>query len=149
MAMRRVSPGAKVAVFLVAIVALAGAAFLGWNALKSAMPPSGSDLPEQVVAGESFAPGETVEIFGTKTEAILDGVTQKVQAADPSEEWKTALDDVTCNDSNVCTALAPDSAAGGDGEGGGGFMGTGMSLGMLAGGLIFGWILYVILTEEN
>lgn len=147
--MRRVSPGNKVVIFLVAVVALVSAAFFGWNALKTAMPSSGPDLPEEVVAGESFVPGETVEIFGTKTEAILDGVTQKVKAADPSEEWKSALEDVTCDDSNVCTALAPASGAGGGGDGEGGFMGTGMSLSMLAGGLLFGWILYVILTEES
>lgn len=150
MATRHMSPAAKAGIFIFALVAAAILVAVGWSMVKPLLGSSG--LPGEVVAGDSFEPGAVVEIYGAETEAVLDGVTQKVQATDPTDEWKEALQDVSCDDSNVCTALAPSSAAGEDGEGGG-FLDSimtpvGGSLSGLLGAGLIGYMIYAIINEE-
>lgn len=149
MAVRRVSPGAKVGIFVVALLALGILGFFGWNAIKGMLPGQGTQLPEQVVAGETFEPDKTVNLYGTETKTVLDGVSQKVKAESPTKEWKDGLEDVKCNDDKVCTALAPQSGSAGGGEGGEGFLGTGYTVGGMIGLLVLGFFGYYLIMPDN
>lgn len=149
MAVRRVSPGAKVGIFVVALLSLGLLAFFGWNFVQDKLPGSGSTLPEQVVAGETFQPDKTVDLYGTETKTVLDGVSQKVKAENPTKEWKEGLEDVKCNADKVCTAPAPQSgSAAGDGEGNG-FMGSGYTISGLIGFAVLGLFMYYLIVPDN
>lgn len=161
LAVRHISPGAKVGIFLFTIIAIGVLGFIGWhylqnNVLESSDPTEGS---EEILAGETFESGAEVDFFDTDTEAILDGAEQRVQAVDPSDEWLETLEEqgreVTCEDDGLCVAEAPTSLpgmSGGSGDGlfsGDGFLGTGYPIGMIVLGALAVWILYIILVEEN
>ena len=163
MARRRMSPGAKVGIF-VAVIAITGILFaVGWSFLSSLLDnPDGEEYPIELVAGEEFKPEEVVNFKGTDTTAILDGVTQKVQAQDPTEEWLAALPEAECNDDNLCTSPAPNSVAapstGDDGGSTGGnffedllarFGITGTSVTSLVGAGIGATLLYFLITDDD
>lgn len=153
LAVGRVSPGAKVMVFLIVLVTIGILGFVGYKFVTNTVTGATSKLPEQVVAGETFEAGANVDLYGSKTEAVLDGVTQKVRATNPTDEWKKSLEKVDCNKKNVCTALAPDSAtdkSDGKGPGKGGFLGTGMTIGTIV-AVVLGLAMfyYAFLAEDS
>lgn len=150
MAVRHMSPGAKLGIFLFILVSVGVIGFVGWKYVSANLLSTASTLPEQVTAGETFEPGAVVDIYDTETEAVLDGVTQKIKAENPTDEWKEALEKVDCNDKNVCTALAPASGTSEDGgEGKGGFLNTGWPLASILGIGLLMWAAYFIINEET
>lgn len=63
-----------------------------------------------LVAGDNFEPGYSEVIYGSRTEAYLDGIEQRVKATKPSSSWKKAMTDPSCSaTTTVCTAPAPTS----------------------------------------
>lgn len=156
MAIRRVSPGAKLAIFLTILVTVGLLAFFGWKFVSDNFLNSESDVPAEITAGEEFEPGASVNLFDTETEAVLDGVEQKVQAVNPTDEWVDALAEVDCDDSNVCTAPAPAGTVSG-GDGGGisfdpnsdDFLGTGLGLSAILGMGILMWMIYTIIQGDG
>lgn len=146
---RPISPGARVATFLFAIVAVGVLSFVGWKYVKGMLSDASHDLPPALVAGDTFDAGQSEVVFGTETEAVLDGVEQKIQAEDPTDEWLENVADAVCDKSDVCTAPAfPTDVAQAAGEASG-FLGTGWSLPTLVGLLILVWFAYVVITEEG
>lgn len=71
--------------------------------------PSTSPSAESLVAGPAFEPGAEGRLYGTETEAFLEGLQQKVRAVDPSQEWRDAFPGAVCSGEGVetCVADAP------------------------------------------
>ena len=159
MARRRMSPGGKVGIF-VAVLALAGIlCMIGWTFLSLlASEDGGEAYPVELVAGEEFKPEAVVDFKGTETKAVLDGLTQKVQAQDPTEEWLAAMPDAECDDANLCTSPAPNSASAPAGEGEeGNFLQNLLSrfgikeasLGTLIATLLGAGVVYLLIDEQS
>lgn len=119
-----VSPAVKIAAAVAVVLILGVSVFFGFKMYKDLTEPSAAD--SALTSGESFEPGAHEQQFGTDTEGILDGLTQKVKAVAPSQEWKDAYPDAVCgadaNGVEECIASAasklPGSALGGGGENG-------------------------------
>lgn len=153
MGSRRVSPGAKVGIFVVVLLLVGALAFGAWFAISKLT--SGSDHP--LIAGESFTPEAVETIYETETTAVLQDLEQKVQASNPSEEWKTNLENVQCDEQGLCLADAPKSIDG-ESSGGGpfaglfqgdGFLGTGVGLGSVVGAAVVFCLLYLWINDSE
>lgn len=96
---------AAVMIAVVGVLALIG--YLKFRELTA--PGTSAAAEESLVAGDSFEPGAKERLYGTETEAFLDGLHQKVRAWDPSPEWREAFPSATCGEGDqglLCVADA-------------------------------------------
>lgn len=96
---------------VVVLVTLVGVLIAGGMYLGSVAPKVDA---AKFSAGEGFTPGEKQKIYGSETEAYLDGLEQRVSVTDPSDKWKAAFPKSVCKEQKgdegtkvLCSAAAP------------------------------------------
>lgn len=162
---RRTSQKAKAVIFIVIAVLILISivtVFLLISHFMSAAPGLGP--VDALMAGRTFEPGAVADLYGSQTTAIIEGVNQRVQAVNPTQEWKDSLLNVACQGA-TCVADAPKSLSGAAGEAGataqaasegggvfdnllGRFMPEG-GWGALAGMLVLFGVVYLLLEEDG
>ena len=89
------------------LVAMVGLGLFAFFKFRDVTEPATAPAAESLVAGPSFDPGSEARLFGTDTEAFVDGLQQKVRAVDPTMEWREAFPDASCVGDGVETCVAP------------------------------------------
>jgi hypothetical protein len=91
----------------------------------------------RIHAGAAFRPGATAVEDGVRQTAVLIAGTAHIQASSPPAAWRNHHKDAVCSH-NLCTAAATPKG-----------FGAGPVYGTLLGGLLFAYILWIMVTGDS